>query len=116
MATTCDELAALVLHHPDAIVRMEAVPRLKARFPNDPIARDVLLGAVSDPDDAVRCAAIGAVAELAIPGANELLVARLVDPQADVRYFAAIGLQYLGDPRAPDDPEAFAYDAPPILH
>ena len=110
LATTCDEPVALVLHHPDAIVRMEAVPRLKARFPNDPGARDALLRAVSDPDDAVRCTAIGAVAELAIPGANEALVARLADPHANVRYFAAVGLQDLGDPRAPDDPEAFAYD------
>jgi HEAT repeat protein len=110
LATTCNELVALVLHNPDAIVRMEAVPRLKARFSNDPNARDALLRAVSDPDGAVRCAAIGAVAELAIPGANDVLAERLADPLADVRYFAAVGLQDLGDPRAPDDPEAFAYD------
>jgi hypothetical protein len=37
------------------------------------------------------------------------LAAALIDIEADVRFFAAIGLQKLRDERAPDDPEAFAY-------
>ena len=108
-AVDCDDLIALVLKHPDAIVRMEAVPRLKARFPNDNGAHDALMQAVTDGDEAVRCAAVDAVADLALPLAGDLLAAALNDTDADVRYFAAQGLQQLRDERAPDDPEAFAY-------
>jgi len=108
-AVDCDDLIALVLNHPDAMVRMEAVPRLKARFPKDTGAHAALTHAVSDSDEAVRCAALSAVADLALPRAGDLLATALNDTEPDVRYFAAIGLQHLGDPRAPDDPEAFAY-------
>jgi len=108
-ATTCDELVALVRNHPNPLVRMEAVPRLKARFPDSEVARSTLERAVSDRDDGVRCEAIGAVADLAFPGAGDLLAAALNDPEPDVRYFAAIGLQQLDDARAPADPTAFAY-------
>jgi hypothetical protein len=107
-----DDLIALVLNHPDAIVRMEAVPRLKARFPNDIGAHDALMHAVIDGDEAVRCAAVYAVADLALPLAGDLLATALNDTDADVRYFAAMGLQQLGDERAPDNPEAFAYGHP----
>ena len=91
---------------------MEAVPRLKARFPKDTSAHEALIRALGDKDEAVRCEAISAVADLALPGAGDLLVAALSDQEADVRFFAAIGLQTLADPRAPDDPEAFAYRQP----
>jgi hypothetical protein len=57
-AVACDDLIALVLNHSDAIVRMEAVPRLKARFPNDPRAQDALIRAVTDGDGAVCCSAV----------------------------------------------------------
>jgi len=108
-AVDCDDLIALVLNHPDAIVRMEAVPRLKARFPNDSRAHDALMRAVTDGDGAVRCSAVYAIADLALPQAGDLLAIALNDTDADVRYFAAMGLHQLGDERAPDDPEAFAY-------
>ncbi|HEY8815075.1 MAG TPA: HEAT repeat domain-containing protein [Candidatus Dormibacteraeota bacterium] len=108
-AVECDDLIALVLNHPDAMVRMEAVPRLKARFPNDTGAHNALMQAVTDGDEAVRCAGVDAVADLALPLAGDLLVRALNDTDADVRFFAALGLQQLGDARAPDDPEAFAY-------
>jgi HEAT repeat protein len=108
-AVDCDDLIALALNHPDALVRMEAVPRLKARFPDDRGAQEALMRAVRDDDDAVRCAAVSAVADLALPLAGDLLATALNDSEPDVRFFAAIGLQQLGDARAPDDPQAFAY-------
>jgi HEAT repeat protein len=108
-ATTCDELIELVLRHDDPITRMEAVPRLKARFPDDEGARMALLSAVRDVDDGVRCAAISAVSDLNLPEAPDLLVGALRDPEPDVRFFAAIGLRQLDDSRAPEDPEVFAY-------
>ena len=108
-AMECVDLIELVLRHPDPIVRVEAVPRLKARFPKDASAHDALIRALEDEDEAVRCVAMSAVADLALPGAGDLLAAALSDQEADVRFFAAIGLQALGDPRAPADPENFAY-------
>lgn len=108
-AVECDDLVALVLRHPDPLVRMGAVPRLKARFPSDPRSQQALVQAVHDSDDGVRCEAISAVADLKLPAAGDLLASALTDPEADVRFFAAIGLQELGDSRAPDDPETFAY-------
>jgi HEAT repeat protein len=65
--------------------------------------------AVTDDDDAVRCAAVSAVADLALPLAGDLFVTALNDTEPGVRFFAALGLQQLRDARAPDDPEAFAY-------
>jgi hypothetical protein len=109
LAIDCPDLVELVLHHPDPLVRGEAVPRLKARFPKESSAHGALIQAVSDSDEGVRCAAISAVADLALPEAGDLLAAALSDAEPDVRFFAAIGLQILGDFRAPDDPEAFAY-------
>jgi HEAT repeat protein len=108
-AIECVDLVELVLHYPDPVVRMEAVPRLKARYPKDPSAHDALIDAVGDADEGVRCEAISAVADLALPGAGDLLAAALSDPARDVRFFAAIGLQALDDPRTPADPESFAY-------
>jgi HEAT repeat protein len=91
------------------LVRMEAVPRLKARFPSDSRAQDALINAITDVDESVRCAAISAIADLALPLAGDLLAVALQDVESDVRFFAALGLQQLGDARAPDDPETFAY-------
>jgi len=108
-AVDCRDLVELVLQHPDPIVRLGAVPRLKARFPNDPSAQKALVNAIGDVDEAVRCAAISAVTDLALPEARDLLVVALSDPEPDVRFFAAVGLQALNDPRAPIDPESFAY-------
>jgi HEAT repeat protein len=108
-AVDCRDLVELVLQHPDPIVRLGAVPRLKARFPNDASAQKALVNAIGDVDEAVRCAAISAVTDLALPEAGDLLVVALSDPEPDVRFFAAIGLQALNDPRAPIDPESFAY-------
>ena len=108
-AIECVDLIELVLRHPDPIVRMEAVPRLKARFPSDTSSQHALIRALKDQDEGVRCEAISAVADLAVPGAGDRLAAALSDPVPDVRFFAAIGLQTLDDPRAPADPESFAY-------
>jgi HEAT repeat protein len=108
-AIECDDLIALIRDHPDPLVRMEAVPRLKARFPSDSRAQDAWINAVTDADEAVRCAAISAIADLALPLAGDLLGVALQDVDPDVRFFAALGLQQLGDARAPDDPETFAY-------
>lgn len=108
-AIGCDDLIALVLDHPDPLVRIEAVPRLKARFPSDSRAQDALMNAVTDVDESVRCVAISAIADLALPLAGDLLAAALQDADPDVRFFAALGLQQLGDARAPDDPQVFAY-------
>ena len=108
-AIECVDLIELVLRHPDPIVRMEAVPRLKARFPNDTSSQHALIRALKDQDEGVRCEAISAVAALAVPGAGDLLAEALSDPEPDVRFFAAIGLQTLDDERAPADPESFAY-------
>ena len=110
-AVECDDLVALVCDHSDPLVRMEAVPRLKARFPSDSRAQTALVNAVIDVDESVRCVAISAIADLALPIAGDLLAAALQDPKPDVRFFAAIGLEQLGDLRAPDDPETFAYHA-----
>jgi HEAT repeat protein len=68
-----------------------------------------LIDAVADADEAVRCAGINAIADLALPLAADLLAVALRDVEPDVRFFAARGLQQLGDGRAPDDPETFAY-------
>jgi HEAT repeat protein len=108
-AIECEDLVAVVLNNPDSLVRLEAVPRLKARFPDDPRAQEALTEAVADVDESVRCAAISAIADLSLPVAGDLLAAALRDAEPDVRFFAALGLQKLGDARAPDDPEAFAY-------
>lgn len=99
----------LVKNHPDPLVRIEAVPRLKARFPDSDAARAALVRALGDVDDGVRCVAISAVADLALPEAGDLLARALADPEADVRFIAAVGLQLLDDRRAPADPESFAY-------
>ena len=104
-----DELVDLVLHHGDPITRVEAVPRLKARFPQDRAAHEALLDAIQDSDEGVRCSAIIAVTSLRLPQAADLLFAALRDPEPDVRFFAAIGLQALNDPRGPKDAEVFAY-------
>ena len=87
------------------------VPRLKARFPDHSQTHVALLKAIRDADDGVRCAAISAVADLRLSAAADLLVEALSDPERDVRFFAAVGLQTLGDPRAPVDPERFAYES-----
>jgi hypothetical protein len=42
-AAESEDLIALVLNHSDPLVRMEAVPRLKARFPNDNRAQEALV-------------------------------------------------------------------------
>ena len=91
-AIECVDLIELVLRHPDPTVRMEAVPRLKARFPNDTSSQHALILALKDQDEGVRCEAISALADLAMPGVGDLLAAALSDPEPDVRFFAAIGL------------------------
>ncbi|HEY3116664.1 MAG TPA: HEAT repeat domain-containing protein [Chloroflexota bacterium] len=108
-AVTCPDLIELILRHPDPLVRLEAVPRLRARFPQVASAHAALIQALTDSDEAVRCEAISVVTDLAVPGVGELLVPALSDAEPDVRFFAAVGLQTLGDPRAPADPESFAY-------
>lgn len=111
-AVSCDDLLTLIAGHQDPLVRAEAVPRLKARFPEEGKVQEVLLRAVSDVDEGVRCAAISAVADLRLARARDLLATALHDPCPDVRFFAAIGLQHLGDRSAPADPEGFAYKNP----
>lgn len=102
------DLSDLVLSHPDALVRCEGIPRIRARFPQEPTTLQVLVAASRDPDDRVRDAAVMALGNLGGSAAADAVAARLADVDFDVRLSAAQTLAYLGDPRAPADPEAWA--------
>lgn len=105
------DLAALVTSHPDPRVRCEAIPRLRARFPNDPETLQALAVASVSADAMVRQAAVMALGDLDGTDAADLIAERLHDGDFDVRLSAAEELGYLGDERAPADPESWALES-----
>jgi HEAT repeat protein len=107
-AHSLDDLAGLVATHPDPKVRYQAMPRLRARFPAERQTLDVLIAAADHPDAMVREGAVMALGDLHEPEAADAVARRLHDEDFDVRLEAAQTLLYLGDHRAPDDPEAWA--------
>jgi hypothetical protein len=107
-AQSYDDLAQLILSHPDHRVRSQAIPRLRARFPDDGGTLDVLAAASGDADEAVRHTAVQALQWMTQVAAADLIAARLTDEDFKVRLTAAESLAFLGDDRAPADPEAFA--------
>jgi HEAT repeat protein len=109
-AQSLDDLTRLVTSHPDFRVRYEAIPRLRARFPDDQQAFEALAAASTDSDAAVRDAALMALQWIARPEAADAIAARLTDSDFDVRLTAAQSLAFLGDERAPADPEAWALE------
>jgi HEAT repeat protein len=113
-----DDLAALVASHPDRRVRYEAMPRLRARFPEERLTLDVLVAASRDPDAMIREGAVMTLGDLRSQEAADAVAERLTDREFDVRLSAAETLAFLGDDRAPSDPEVWALqgliDGPPI--
>lgn len=109
-ATTLEQLVALVRDHSDPLVRLQAIPRLRARFPEAEETESVLIGAAQDGDDGVRRQAYGALADLPGDVARGALRRGLQDASAKVRLMVAAALHDLGDAEAPADPEAWAYD------
>jgi HEAT repeat protein len=110
-AHSWDDLASLVRSHPDHRVREQAIPRLRARFPDDTKTLDVLVGASVDGDAGVRESAVFALEDLRgrdAPAAADAIAARLSDAVFEVRLSAAQALHFLGDDRAPEDPEVWA--------
>jgi hypothetical protein len=107
-AHSWDDLASLVRSHSDHRVRYQAIPRLRARFPDDSGTLEVLVEASVDRDSAVRDAAIFALGDLGGSTAADAIAARLGDDVFEVRLSAAQTLGHLGDERAPDDPEVWA--------
>jgi HEAT repeat protein len=106
-ATTLDELVAAVRHEsPD--VRAEAIPRLRARFPAERAAYEVLVAATRDDDEHVRFTAYAAVGNTEMDGAADVLVRGLHDPERVTRWYVAAVLGARGDPRAPADPDEWA--------
>ena len=51
---------------------------------------------------------MGALGDVTDPAAADLIAARLEDADFDVRLSAAQNLAFIGDARAPADPEAWA--------
>jgi HEAT repeat protein len=105
------DLAALVRSHPDPRVRCQAIPRLRARFPDDPETLHALAAASVSADAMVRLAAVIALGDLDGPDAADLIAQRLHDGDFEVRLFAAEGLACLGDKRAPADPETWVLES-----
>jgi HEAT repeat protein len=105
-----EDLARLVSSHGDYRVRYQAIPRLRARFPDDDETLEALAAASHDPEAAVRDAAVMALRSMTQAAAADLIADRLTDEEFDVRLTAAESLASLGDARAPSDPEAFALD------
>jgi HEAT repeat protein len=109
-AHSLSDLAELVLWHPAAQVRSQAIPRLCARFPKDPTTLTVFASASEDSQPDVRQAAGSASADVAGPEARALIVHLLQDPEFKVRLSAAWTLKLLRDAHAPDDPDAWALE------
>jgi len=109
-ATTIDELVALVVNHSDPLVRLQAIPRLRARFPEAPETERALVAASADEDAGVRQQAYSALADMPGGDARRALRVGLRDTSSKVRLIVAAALKDLGDSEAPPDPEAWAYD------
>lgn len=109
-AVSLPELVSLVSSHENPLVRSQAVPRLAARFPGDRLALETLLAAVGDADRAVRYEAVVALADVGSRAVLDAIAGRLEDDEATVRLVAAEVLRDAHDPRAPEDPETWAYD------
>ena len=109
-AHSLEDLAALVGTHNDYRVRCEAIPRLRARFPDDPLTLQMLGDASTHPHAYVRDCAVMALGDIADEAAADLIAARLSDDDFDVRLSAAQELQWRDDPRAPEDAEAWALE------
>ena len=107
-AHSLEDLSSLVRSHPNPLVRRQAIPRLRARFPDEPLTLLTLGTATTDESPRVRDIAVWALGDLNGPAACEFVAARLGDADFHVRLSAAQTLAYLGDPRAPADPEAWA--------
>jgi HEAT repeat protein len=107
-AGSMDDLVALVRSSPDPHVRGQAIPRLRARFPHDPMTLKVLGEASTDEDPHVRTVAVGGLGDIGGALAADLIAARLYDDDFAVRLAAGRDLAFLGDDRAPDDPEVWA--------
>jgi hypothetical protein len=102
------DLAGLVASHPDPRVRCAAMPRLRARFPDERRTMDVLIAVAGHPDATVREAALMALGDLGGRQAADAVAERLDDENFEVRLEATRTLAYLGESRAPMDPEAWA--------
>lgn len=109
-ATTLDELIHLVRESADPLVRLQAIPRLRARFPDEPGTVEELVEACRAHDPGVRTQAYSALADAQGVRAREMLRRGLDDDSPDVRLIVATALHDLGDVQAPQDPEAWAYD------
>jgi HEAT repeat protein len=109
-AVTLDELTRLVCDSADPLVRVQAIPRLRARFPDEPRTEVALVEACRAHDVGVRFQAYSALADVQGGRAREVLRDGLEDDSPRVRLIVATALKELGDVRAPEDPEAWAYD------
>jgi HEAT repeat protein len=97
------DLVSLVVDSADPLVRVEAMPRLRARFPTDPTTFAALKTASGDKSVVVRVAAVAALGDLGTEDAADVIVGRLSDVDAEVRLTAAEELQMQGDPRVLSD-------------
>jgi HEAT repeat protein len=75
--------------------RMQAVQKLRAL--DDPAAVEALLGALEDPEAAVRSEVVSALGELRAAGAVKPLIAALRDPSDAVQELAIQALRKIGD-------------------
>jgi hypothetical protein len=107
-AHSLEDLVGLVASHPDPRVRYQAMPRLRARFPDKYLTLEVLIAAADDPNAMIRQGAIVALGDLGGRAAAEAVARRLNDKDFHVRLWAAQTLAFLGDHRAPANPEAWA--------
>jgi HEAT repeat protein len=106
-AHSLDDLVSLVRSHPNPLVRRQAIPRLRARFPDEPRTLLALRAASTDEDARVRDIAVRELGDVKDPSAAEFIAARLGDVDFQVRLSAAQTLTFIGDARAPTDPEAW---------
>jgi hypothetical protein len=104
-ARSHSDLADIVLLHHDPEVRRQAIPRLRARFRDEPTTLTVLASASRDADPDVRVAAGSALADVAGKQARALIVEQLDDPEFRVRLSAAWTLKLLCDAHPPGGPD-----------
>jgi HEAT repeat protein len=110
-AHSLSDLTGLVTSHADPRVRYEAIPRLRARFPDESQTLKVLTSASQESNAMVRDAAVMALSDLHGPAAADVIAARLQDEDFEVRLSATHALASLGDVRAPAEPDAWALES-----